>query len=191
MPKRDIASDLGTSESLSRVSIEAAFTFLVLTSVADDFGRFDGRLRILLARLYPLREEVTEAALSRWIDELEREGIVHRYESGQPLLHIPAWFGHRRAHSFPIFPEPTCCARSGAERIALATVSARREIGRSRATVIDDLIARDGDGCRRCGAGAPYHVDHVRPLAMGGSNNTVNLQLLCPPCNLGKGARVD
>lgn len=31
-----------------------------------------------------------------------------------------------------------------------------------------------------------FHVDHVMPLAKGGSNDKYNLQLLCPWCNLSK-----
>lgn len=34
-----------------------------------------------------------------------------------------------------------------------------------------------------------FHVDHFQPLALGGSNDPTNLQLLCPPCNLSKGAK--
>jgi 5-methylcytosine-specific restriction endonuclease McrA len=34
-----------------------------------------------------------------------------------------------------------------------------------------------------------YHVDHVMPLILGGSNGPENLQLLCPPCNLSKGTQ--
>jgi 5-methylcytosine-specific restriction endonuclease McrA len=33
------------------------------------------------------------------------------------------------------------------------------------------------------------HVDHIQPLARGGSNDRANLQYLCAPCNLAKGAR--
>jgi 5-methylcytosine-specific restriction endonuclease McrA len=33
-----------------------------------------------------------------------------------------------------------------------------------------------------------YHVDHVVPLARGGSNGPENLQLLCKKCNLKKAA---
>ena len=34
-----------------------------------------------------------------------------------------------------------------------------------------------------------YHVDHLMPLARGGSNWPENLQLLCPKCNAKKGAK--
>ena len=34
-----------------------------------------------------------------------------------------------------------------------------------------------------------YHVDHIMPLKLGGSNWPSNLQCLCPPCNLSKGAK--
>ena len=36
-----------------------------------------------------------------------------------------------------------------------------------------------------------YHVDHVVPIARGGTNDVKNLQLLCPKCNLRKGARME
>jgi 5-methylcytosine-specific restriction endonuclease McrA len=34
-----------------------------------------------------------------------------------------------------------------------------------------------------------YHVDHIMPLALGGSNWPDNLQCLCPTCNMSKGAK--
>lgn len=45
--------------------------------------------------------------------------------------------------------------------------------------------------CAACPAALAdgYHVDHIMPLALGGSNGPENLQLLCPPCNLSKGAK--
>lgn len=36
-----------------------------------------------------------------------------------------------------------------------------------------------------------YHVDHVHPLSLGGTNDPSNLQLLCPTCNRRKGAKTD
>lgn len=35
---------------------------------------------------------------------------------------------------------------------------------------------------------ADFHVDHIVPLARGGTNDRRNMQVLCPSCNLDKGA---
>lgn len=40
----------------------------------------------------------------------------------------------------------------------------------------------------RSGLGRRYHVDHIEPLARGGSNWPKNLQLLCVTCNTSKRA---
>ena len=34
-----------------------------------------------------------------------------------------------------------------------------------------------------------YHIDHIMPIALGGSNHAYNIQLLCPKCNLQKNAK--
>jgi 5-methylcytosine-specific restriction endonuclease McrA len=45
--------------------------------------------------------------------------------------------------------------------------------------------------CACCGqkVGTQYHVDHITSLAKGGSNWPRNLQILCPLCNMRKGAK--
>ena len=54
--------------------------------------------------------------------------------------------------------------------------------------------ARERGCCAHCGVRitmeleASGHVDHIVPLAAGGSNDLVNLQLLCQACNLEKSA---
>jgi hypothetical protein len=47
---------------------------------------------------------------------------------------------------------------------------------------------RDGGRCRHCGAQTELQYDHVIPVAMGGSSNQENLQILCGPCNRRKSA---
>lgn len=111
MPNRMLNGEITSSESLSRVSLEAVSTFLFLTTKVDDFGRLDGRLRFLMSTLYPIREDVTEQALARWLGELEREQLIHRYEKdGRHFVHLPSWAKYQRLRSqHSKWPEPTCC----------------------------------------------------------------------------------
>lgn len=54
------------------------------------------------------------------------------------------------------------------------------------------LRSRDRGACAQCGVNIVLelddeaHIDHIVPLARGGTNDIVNLQLLCAPCNLKK-----
>jgi hypothetical protein len=61
-----------------------------------------------------------------------------------------------------------------------------------RGHIADDvkqyIWMRDGGKCRHCGATAELQYDHVIPVAMGGSSEQENLQILCGPCNRRKNA---
>jgi hypothetical protein len=53
------------------------------------------------------------------------------------------------------------------------------------------VLARDGYRCRMCGRTSEeveLHVDHVRALSDGGTDELDNLATLCRDCNLGKAA---
>jgi 5-methylcytosine-specific restriction endonuclease McrA len=55
---------------------------------------------------------------------------------------------------------------------------------------IDDLFSRQFGKCAICGEKLKeYHIDHIIPLAKGGSHEIKNLQLLHPKCNMSKQAR--
>lgn len=45
--------------------------------------------------------------------------------------------------------------------------------------------------CSACGVDLKlgFHVDHIMPIKLGGTNYPENIQLLCPPCNLSKAAK--
>lgn len=54
-----------------------------------------------------------------------------------------------------------------------------------------EIFKRDGFRCRYCGRTsdeAKLHVDHVDPVALGGSDDDANLVTACSDCNLGKAA---
>ena len=55
-----------------------------------------------------------------------------------------------------------------------------------------EVFKRDSFTCRYCGDGPPdivLQVDHVKPVALGGTSEMSNLVTACAPCNFGKGAR--
>lgn len=57
--------------------------------------------------------------------------------------------------------------------------------------IIEVLLVRQKGRCACCSErlkGA-YHLDHIFPLALGGSNTDDNVQLLTPRCNWQKGAK--
>lgn len=70
---------------------------------------------------------------------------------------------------------------------------ARRKAAPGRHTAADVAAIRSAQKGRcaycRIRLDRSEHVDHVLPVALGGTNDRSNLQLLCPPCNLAKGAK--
>lgn len=58
---------------------------------------------------------------------------------------------------------------------------------RKWAVVRREVLERDGYRCRRCGRAGRLEVDHVKPIAAGGSLYDLdNLQSLCRPCHFDK-----
>lgn len=55
---------------------------------------------------------------------------------------------------------------------------------------------RAGWRCEYCRApqrvcGYRFHIEHIQPRRLGGTNDASNLALACGPCNLAKGTRTD
>ncbi|MGH2365293.1 MAG: HNH endonuclease [Chloroflexota bacterium] len=49
---------------------------------------------------------------------------------------------------------------------------------------------RDGGRCAHCGATSNLQFDHIIPYSWGGADTAENVELLCRPCNLSKGANL-
>lgn len=58
---------------------------------------------------------------------------------------------------------------------------------------VAEILKRQKYKCAECGVSVRRkinrHVDHIIPIALGGTSWPNNLQILCPPCNLSKGAK--
>lgn len=97
MPRiRTIKPEFPQSESMGRVSREARLLFVLLFTIVDDDGRTRGSSRMLASLLFPYDDDAA-GLIDRWLDELEREGCVRRYEvDGSIYLEICNWLKHQK-----------------------------------------------------------------------------------------------
>ena len=94
------------------------------------------------------------------------------------------------------------CKREGAHRWYVNNIEKALGYGHKRRALkagaegshtpadIKRIRKAQGNKCVYCKTSLDdgYHVDHIESLAGGGSNGPENLQLLCPTCNMSKGA---
>lgn len=93
---RTIKPEFPQSESMGRVSRDARLLFILLWTLCDDEGRSRGDARLLKGLLYPY-DEVRFSEIDAWLDELEREGCVIRYEAdGSRYVAIRNWLNHQK-----------------------------------------------------------------------------------------------
>jgi 5-methylcytosine-specific restriction endonuclease McrA len=67
----------------------------------------------------------------------------------------------------------------------------RESAGKHTVSDVRAQVERQKGRCYWCGkkTGRRYHVDHVVPIVLGGSNGPENIVIACVSCNLAKGAQ--
>lgn len=70
MPNRIVRDGANSSERVDALSPEAEVFYRRILNVVDDFGRYDGRISMLIARAFPLKvASIDLAAAERWLWE--------------------------------------------------------------------------------------------------------------------------
>ena len=110
MPSRYIREDYLTSEHVDALDVHSERFFFRLFLVVDDFGRTEANLKILRSKCYPLKEDVRTTDISRFLDTVEKAGLIHLYTvAGKQYLEILR-FNQSRANCRSAkskFPDPT------------------------------------------------------------------------------------
>lgn len=105
MPNRILREGLLDSEPLRAAGELAEVLFNRLLLVADDFGRFDGRVTVICRRCWP-NGGPFEEEVSRRIAKLIEHGLVIGYEvDHKPFIYIPK-FKQRTRSAKSKFPAP-------------------------------------------------------------------------------------
>lgn len=99
MPNRILKDKIRTSADIDSLTwFEEAFYYRLIVTV-DDFGCFDGRIRIINAALFPLKS-IPDKQIDEVLNKLESVGMVRRYKvNGEPFLQILAWGNHQQIRS--------------------------------------------------------------------------------------------
>lgn len=112
MPNRVLKESICTSESLALVSAEAERLFYRIIVNADDYGRYHGNPKVILAECFPLRiGDFTPKEIETWLSELERVGMIRRYATDKRrFMHVVSWREHNtpRAKASK-YPSPDDC----------------------------------------------------------------------------------
>jgi 5-methylcytosine-specific restriction endonuclease McrA len=84
-------------------------------------------------------------------------------------------------------------AKEYLERVSTQEYLRAKERSKMTPSMRFKILKRDDYRCQICGAsqqdGAKLHIDHIIPVAKGGTTVAANLHVLCDRCNLGKGTR--
>lgn len=105
---RTIKPEFPQSESMGRVSRDARLLFIQLWTLCDDAGRSRGDARLIKGLLYPY-DELKISQVDAWLEELEREGCLVRYEhEGSRYFSVCNWLNHQKIDrpSKSKIPEP-------------------------------------------------------------------------------------
>jgi hypothetical protein len=100
VPNRILKESICTSATLDKLTSDEEVLFYRLITAADDYGRFDGRPEVILARCFPLK--VGKVALDTFVVKLNRLAdseidLIRFYVvEGKPYFYFPTWENHQQ-----------------------------------------------------------------------------------------------
>ena len=172
---RNIKPGFFKNELLAEMPPETRLLFMGLWCLADREGRFEDRPKKIKMELFPCDSFSIEDSLAL----LAKDGFLLRYEvGGKRYAQVVNFTKHQMPHHKEVpsdIPAPPGCAQ------------VTRHSYDVPAKVREEVFARDGNACLKCGALDSLSLDHIKPLGSGGDNSTNNLQTLCTSCNSSKG----
>ena len=93
---RSIKPEIWQDEKVGDLSRDARVLLLGMVTMADDEGRLLATPMVLLGHVFPFDDDA-QKRLPRWIDEIERSGIVLFYEhTGKPYAAFRNWRKHQK-----------------------------------------------------------------------------------------------
>lgn len=108
MGNRIIKESICTSDSIDALTwFEEVFFYRLIVN-CDDYGRMDARLPVLRARMFPLKDSITNQQLEDALSRLVAAGMATVYEYGnRPYLQLENWGKHQNVRNKKSkYPQP-------------------------------------------------------------------------------------
>ena len=105
MPNR-ILRDWTDSEAIDLLTAEAERMFTRIFMKADDYGSYHANVKLIRSTLFPLKTNIREADISRWMEELLNAGLILFYEVDEKKYLRVINFGQRLRNMKKLFPHP-------------------------------------------------------------------------------------
>ena len=100
MPNRILKETICNSEDINQLKPLEEITFYRLIVSCDDFGTLDARSKILKAKLYPIKDDITPHDIEQIIWSLHDAGLITLYENDDRLyLYLNKWDVHQRVRN--------------------------------------------------------------------------------------------
>lgn len=124
MGNRILKESIRRSRQIDQLSWFEEVVYYRLLTVADDYGRMDGRIVVLTHDLFPTKDNVSKAQVSRAVKNMISLGLLAEYQvDGAPYLCFPTWDKHqslRRAKAkYPAPPSGGSVPPSGGQSAAI------------------------------------------------------------------------
>ena len=112
MPVRYIKETICTSDNVDQLTPFQETVFVRLIVNCDDYGRFDGRPKVMASRLFPLRD-IPVADMEEAIKAMQDADLITVYTvNGRPYLQMNTWSRHQSTRAknskYPGPDEETC-----------------------------------------------------------------------------------
>ncbi len=106
MPQRFLRPEIRTSERWNETSFGAQSLYVGLMTLVDDFGRYDGRAKLIHGEVFILRSDVKPQQTAAWLNELHERDLIQLFEiAGKMFLQISRWKERSRSETSR-FPAP-------------------------------------------------------------------------------------
>lgn len=112
MPNRIIRDGWVESVRIDQLSADGERFFLRLCLRADDFGRYHANPLLLKSNLFPLREDIRSADVSRCLAACEKAGLVRCYNAAGGRYLVIEKFDQRTRALVSKFPPPASGCQS-------------------------------------------------------------------------------